>query len=249
MDCTLIWQNRQIYQIETVMSITSYQASTPLTLISSDPWVPSSDHRYTDLMVTLNRDVCSKYKTVDCSSNSLVDSCQAHLMSHLSSQDLREDLFPDSSLWRYPRGPRGTQFPLLQQIITHFTHYKCLPSGLCLMDSNTIIFSCLPHRLVVTMEIKQGGFHTLVSVSICQSYYLHLVPSPPTNTVMPLVKRRDKVLFSLWSQCLECSLIRKRLNNYWLNEKTNPWANKKELILQFFPRLQPCESSRLPQTG
>lgn len=107
-DCTLIWQNRRMFQIGTVMFITSYQASTPLTPISSDPWVPSSDHRHTDLMVTLYRAVCSQYKTVECSSNFLVDSCQAHLMSHLSSQDLRKDLFPDSSLWRHPRGPRGT---------------------------------------------------------------------------------------------------------------------------------------------
>lgn len=55
----------------------------------------------------------------------------------------------------------------------------------------------------------------------------------PPQRQMPQLKR-DQVLSSLWSQCLEGFLMHKRLSNYCLNEKTNTQAN--ERILFFFLR-------------
>lgn len=56
---------------------------------------------------------------------------------------------------------------------------------------------------------------------------------PPTKTMMPQLKR-DQVLSSLWSQCLEWFLMHKRLSNYWLNEKTNTQANEGNPFFFFF---------------
>ena len=80
-------------------------------------------------------------------------------------------------------------------------------------------------------KIKYGGLiHLRASKFIIAIIYVLFHSPTPTKTVMPQGKRRDQVLFSLCSWCLERFLMPKGLD-CWLNEKTNKWANEKEIML------------------